>query len=213
MEKCVVSTRGGRGGPGCRGRCKHPPRRRRPEAIAERVIQAIRDPGLRDSECVPGDVRSSSTAHAPEVLGRRYGGGRRAGPFEHGGRLRQAPAHGHRPPLDAPGRGRQVGDLSRVVPRAPAPAGSESTDIRFSCQRRFATTSGGGGKNISFMPVDGPATYARRAAMDAVRFLHSRLRVAVLADAGGGDPAPSPGPGGGGRALNPRLHPSLMWRR
>jgi glycosyltransferase involved in cell wall biosynthesis len=174
MDKCVVSTRVGAEGLDCQpgvnilladdaG------------SLAERVVEAIRDPELRARIRAQGQVLVSA-AHAPELLARRYHDAI-------GSALREASRRDE--PLRAvidlrwmrPGVAGGIENLSRSfvnrllqLDRVSRYTVLVPTEVRYDFDGRAA-------HNVTFEAADGPRAYARKAALVTARFLHGRLGV------------------------------------
>jgi glycosyltransferase involved in cell wall biosynthesis len=172
MEKCVVSTRVGAEGLECQDGV-NVLLADDAQTLAERVIEAIRDPGLRDR--VRGQGRALvSTSHDPDMLARRYYEAIRSA-------LREASRRDE--PLRAvidlrwmrPGGAGGIETLSRAfvnhllqLDRVNRYTVLVPAEVRYDFDTR-------GRSNFTFAAVDGPGAYARRAALSATRFLHRRL--------------------------------------
>jgi glycosyltransferase involved in cell wall biosynthesis len=174
MEKCVVSTRVGAEGlpcqPGVNILLADDAR-----GLAARVVEAIRDPELRTRVRAQGQALVS-TAHAPEVLARRYYDAIDAA-------LRERSRHDE--PLRAvidlrwmrPGVAGGIENLSRSfvnrlleLDRINRYTVLVPTEVRYDFDGRAA-------RNVTFEAADGPRAYARKAALIATRYLHGRLGV------------------------------------
>jgi glycosyltransferase involved in cell wall biosynthesis len=174
MEKCVISTRVGAEGLECQPGVNilladdaH--------SLAERVVEAIRDPELRARIRAQGQALVS-TAHAPEMLARRYYDaigsalretGRRDDPLRTVIDLRWM----------RPGVAGGIENLSRSfvnrllqLDRINHYTVLVPTEVRYDFDSRANL-------NVTFAAADGPRAYGRKAALAVARLLHGRLGV------------------------------------
>ena len=172
MEKCVVSTRVGAEGLECTDGVNILLADGAP-ALAGCVIEALRNPGLRDR--IRGRGRALvSTAHDPDALARRY--------YEVVesvvGEMRQRDD-----PLRAVidlrwmrrGMARGLQSLSRsLVNHLLQLDGVNRYTVLVPAEARYDFDARGR-SNFRFAAVDGPGVYAREAVLRALRFLHRRL--------------------------------------
>ncbi len=173
MEKCVVSTRVGAEGLDCEDGVNIL-LADDAATLARRVVEAIRDSGLRDRVRARGRALVS-TSHDPATLARAYHDAVDSALRD------EAQRHG---PL------RAVIDLRWM--HAGVAGGMESLSrafldqlLRVDCVNRYAVLVPAAMRydfdtrdrsNFTFVSADGPRTYARKAAVHAMRMLHRGLR-------------------------------------
>jgi len=174
MEKCVVSTRVGAEGLECEDGVSillaDDAR-----TLAERVIEALRDPGLRDRIRRRGRALVA-TSHDPEALARRYYDAVDSVVREM--RQRDEPL---RAVIDLgwmrPGVAGGIENLSRsFVNHLLQLDRVNRYTVRVPAEARYDFDTRGR-SNFNFVTVDGPGAIARRAALSAMRYLHGRLGI------------------------------------
>ncbi|MGH7332121.1 MAG: glycosyltransferase [Candidatus Rokuibacteriota bacterium] len=174
MQKCVVSTRVGAEGLDVQDDVNILLADDAP-TMAARVVAAIQDASLRDRIRAKGRALVSTT-HNPEALARRYHEAIGTALREIGGRDEPL-----RAVIDLrwmrPGVAGGIENLSRSfvnrllqLDRVNRYTVLVPTEVRYDFDGRAA-------RNVTFVPVDGPRAYARKAALVAARFLHGRLGV------------------------------------
>ncbi len=174
MEKCVVSTRVGAEGLECEDRANILLADDAP-ALAERVVEVIRDPGLRGSIRARGRTRIAAS-HDPDTLARAYHDA-----VDSARRDVTPGAEPFRVVIDLrwmrPGVAGGIENLSRSLlehllrlDRFNHYTVLVPTEARYDFDTR-------GCENVRIRPADGPGALARQALLDALRFLHARARV------------------------------------
>ena len=172
MQKCVVSTQVGAEGLDCR----HGVNillADDAQTLAERVIEAIRDPGLRDRIRASGRALVLSS-HDPETLSRRYYEAISSAAGE-----TSLPEEPLRAVIDLrwmrPGVAGGIETLSRsFLNHLVQLDGFNRYTVLVPAEVRYDFDARGR-SNFRFATADGPRTYARRVALSAARFLHGRL--------------------------------------